>query len=99
MSHYIKMLQELARKSAAQPKPPTAHDKLKDRVERWHCSLPPVSRDRPFAMSEIEAALKTSGRYLSPILLELGWERRRRWASKTQYHRFWVPPNQRPSVI
>ena len=36
------------------------------------CSLPAVSRDRRFSMSEIEAAIKTQGNYVSPVLLELG---------------------------
>jgi hypothetical protein len=86
---YIK---DLIKKCASE----TAADQpsgLRQRVLDWHSSLPEVSRHRAFAMSEIEAALKKPGRYLSPILLELGWERRRRWASKTQYHRYWVPPS------
>lgn len=47
---------------------------------------------RPYSITELERALGTQGRYLSPILLRHGWERRRRWASKTQYLRYWVPP-------
>lgn len=58
----------------------------------WYASLPPVSRRRPFAMAEMEAALGTQGRYLSPILLTLGWQRKRKWTGGGQYSRFWVPP-------
>jgi hypothetical protein len=85
---YIQDLQRQSREETAPKSPP-----LRQRVLDWHSSLPEVSRHRGFAMSEIEAALKKPGRYLSPILLELGWERRRRWASKTQYHRYWLPPS------
>jgi hypothetical protein len=43
-------------------------------------------------MSELEAALKTQGRFISPVLLELGWRRKRNWSTKGQYFRYWVPP-------
>lgn len=58
----------------------------------WFDSVPEISRTRPFAMVELEQALNTQGRYLSPILLSLGWQRRRKWSSRGQYHRYWVPP-------
>jgi hypothetical protein len=57
----------------------------------WYNGLPMVSRDRAFAMVEIEQALSTQGRYISPILLTAGWHRRRKWNSKGQYLRYWVP--------
>jgi hypothetical protein len=65
---------------------------LKDRFVAWHNSLPEFTRNRMFSMRELEEALKTQGKYLSPVLLNLGWERKRLWTSKRQYHRFWVPP-------
>jgi hypothetical protein len=43
-------------------------------------------------MAEFEAALATQGKYLSPILLNLGWIRKRRWTGSGQYSRYWVPP-------
>ena len=64
---------------------------LGERFIAWYASLPEISRHRPFAMSELETALTTQGKYLSPILLSLGWQRRRKWSSKGQYHRYWVP--------
>jgi hypothetical protein len=46
-------------------------------------------------MSEFEVALNTQGKYISPVLLELGWKRKRRWASGGgQYNRYWKPPTQ-----
>jgi hypothetical protein len=65
---------------------------LNQRFLDWYHGLPEISRNRPFAMTEIEAALSSQGKYLSPIMLHLGWRRRRRWSSTGQYNRYWVPP-------
>jgi len=74
-------------------------DSLRQRVEEWYGDLPEVSRFRAFAMSEIEAALGTQGRYLSPVLLGLGWQRKRRWTGSGQYPRYWVPPCDRSRQV
>src|SRR4051812_11272454 len=66
---------------------------LRQRLVNWYGSLPEIARGRPFAMAEIERALSTQGKYLSPILLELGWRRGRKWSSRGQYNRYWVPPS------
>ena len=85
----------LQRRTAAAQSVPSRSQSLRDRFVEWHSSLPPVSRDRPFAMSEFEVALNTQGKYISPVLLELGWKRKRRWASGGgQYNRYWKPPTQ-----
>lgn len=89
MSAYIA---ELNRRVAA-PSPPSQSSSLRDRFEQWHRSLPGVSRDRRYSMVEIEVALKTQGKYISPVLLELGWRRKRIWSTSGQYHRYWVPPH------
>jgi hypothetical protein len=65
---------------------------LKDRFMGWYDSLPAFTRSRPFSMSEFEAALATQGKYLSPVLMSLGWTRRRIYAGAGPYHRYWVPP-------
>jgi len=65
---------------------------LKRRFIEWFDSQPEISRIRPYAMVELEQALGAPGRLLSPILLDLGWERRRKWSSKGQSPRYWVPP-------
>ena len=72
--------------SIAQP-----HSNLHARFLAWYNSLPEIARCRPFAMLEIEQALKTQGKYISPILLSEGWQRRRKWNLKGQYPRYWVP--------
>jgi hypothetical protein len=46
----------------------------------------------PLGMSEFEKALKAQGKYISPVLLELGWRRKRIWSTTGQYHRYWEPP-------
>jgi len=66
---------------------------LKSRFQKWYDGLPSVTRDRPFSMSEFETALSTQGKYVSSVLLELGWQRKRKWNSVGQYHRYWVPPS------
>lgn len=68
---------------------------LRQRFLGWYDSLPEISRKRPFAMSELEQALGTQGKYISPVLLSLGWERRRQWSSRGQYLRYWQPPDER----
>ena len=65
---------------------------LRQRFLAWYDGLPEISRSRAFAMQELEAALQTQGKYLSPILLSLGWRRKRKWTGSGQYPRFWVPP-------
>jgi hypothetical protein len=62
---------------SAQPSQPST---LRDRFVSWYGSLPAVSRERRFAMSELEVALKTQGKYISPVLLEFGWRRKRVWS-------------------
>jgi hypothetical protein len=44
-------------------------------------------------MSEFEVALKTQGKWISPVLLDLGWQRKRIWSTAGHYHRYWVPPD------
>lgn len=93
-SAYIKYLREETEREQAAPKP----SPLRERFLTWHRSLPAVSRYRPFAMSEIEAAMGTQGRYISPILLDLGWSRHRKFSvgARGSYNRFWLPPHDHP---
>jgi hypothetical protein len=74
--------------SAAQLSQPN----LTQRFLAWFDSQPEISRNRPYSMVELERALGKPGRFLSPVLLSLGWERRRKWSSKGQSPRYWVPP-------
>lgn len=64
---------------------------LKQRFIEWFASVPVISRARPYSMIELERALGTQGRFLSPVLYELGWERHRKWSSTGQSPRYWVP--------
>lgn len=88
-SAYIKALQKSIKDAEAAE---THSGDLAARFCAWFAKLPEVSRNRPYSMSELEAALATQGRYLSRILIEHGWQRKRKWASRTQYLRYWVPP-------
>jgi hypothetical protein len=90
LRHYAAQLEKMAEARRAQPSQPSS---LRDRFTSWHSSLPAVSRDRRFSMSEFEVALKTQGKYISPVLLELGWRRKRVWSTTGQYHRYWEPPS------
>lgn len=91
MSAYLAELNRI-KMDLEQPGHAQPHADLRARFLAWHSSLPEVSRCRPFAMVEFEQALHTQGKHLSPILLGLGWQRKRKWNSKNQYHRYWVPP-------
>ena len=71
---------------------PSAAPDLLQQFLDWYINLPEITRQRPFAMVELEQALSTQGKYLSPVLLSLGWQRRRKWISQGQYPRYWVPP-------
>lgn len=90
MSAYIKSLQRGL--EAEEPSAALSKRDLESRFLAWLDSVPEISRMRPYSMTELEQAIGTQGRYLSPVLIRLGWERRRKWASKTQYLRYWVPP-------
>ncbi|WP_177198509.1 hypothetical protein [Novosphingobium sp. CF614] len=68
---------------------------LKQRFVAWFDSQPEISRNRPYAMVELEQATGAPGRQLSAVLLSLGWERRRKWSKTGQSPRYWVPPTQR----
>lgn len=83
-------LQDLNRYAATTTAAET-HD-LCSRFESWYTSLPEFARQRPFGMAEFEVALGTQGRYLSAVLIGLGWRRGRKWTSRHHYHRFWLPP-------
>jgi hypothetical protein len=89
MTAYIaalnKLLETAAQNSAVAPN-------LRRRFVEWYDSQPEISRCRPFAMVELEGALSTQGKYLSPILLSLGWRRKRKWTGGGQYSRYWMPP-------
>lgn len=87
MSAYIRSLNQHTEQPSTQ-----AASSLRERLMNWLATLPAVARERAFAMSEFELALGTQGRYISPVLLELGWQRHRRWSTKKQYHRVWLPP-------
>ncbi len=66
---------------------------LKQRFVEWFATVPEISRARPYSMVELERALGTQGRFLSPILSDLGWKRHRKWSSKGASPRYWVPPS------
>lgn len=85
---------DLQKQTAAQA-PPARMPSLRERFLDWFSgSVPSFARDRSFAMTEFEAALKTQGKYISPVLLELGWTRHRIWSTTGHYHRYWRPPPQ-----
>lgn len=88
MSAYINQLRRECFEAAAAPPQLTLSQRLTD----WHASLPAVSRDRPFSMSELESAMATQGRYIGVELLRLGWSRKRIWLRSGSYSRYWVPP-------
>ena len=65
---------------------------LRQRFLDWYGTLPEVTRNRPWSMQEVETALGTQGKYISAVLLTLGWQRKRQWSSTGRYHRYWLPP-------
>lgn len=67
-------------------------DTLETRFLAWFEGLPEVTRKRPFAMAEFERAMGTQGKYLSPVLIRLGWQRKRDWSGSAHYNRYWVRP-------
>ena len=84
-------LRELNRRVAGAQRQDPAD--LRHRFVAWYATLPQVVRNRPFSMQEFEAALQTQGKYISPVLLTLGWQRKRQWSNTGRYHRYWVPPS------
>ena len=90
MSAFIKSLQRSLDAEATSQQ--LSRLDLKQRFSEWFASAPEISRVRPYSMIELERALGTQGRFLSPVLYALGWERRRKWSSKGANPRYWVPP-------
>lgn len=90
-SAYIRTLQRCLEAEDAPPQ--LFKPDLKQRFVEWFASVPEISRLRPYSMVELERALGTQGRFLSPILAGLGWERRRKWSNKGANPRYWVPPS------
>jgi hypothetical protein len=88
MSAYIALL----KKQMVAQTPPPQPLSLRQHFLDWYRSLPEFARNRRFAMSELEAALNTQGKWISPVLLDLGWQRKRIWSTTGQYHRYWQPP-------
>jgi len=71
----------------------TAAARLEQRFSDWYNGLPEITRHRPFAMAEFERVLGTQGKLISPVLLSLGWTRKRKWTGGGHYPRYWVPPS------
>lgn len=92
MSAFIKSLQRSIEAEAVPQQLPKPD--LKQRFIEWFASVPEISRVRLYSMVELERALGTQGRFLSPILVSLGWVRRRKWSSKGASPRYWVPPSE-----
>lgn len=91
MVAYITLLNRQLEAKAGADSSAAASD-LRLRFVEWYDGLPEISRCGPFAMVELEKALSTQGKYLSSILLSLGWQRKRKWSGGGQYVRYWVPP-------
>jgi len=86
MSAYLRSLEKLLPPPTNKPTVPP----LEARFLEWFATLPEFTRNRPFSMREFEIALGTQGRFLSPVLLRLGWRRQRRWSSCGSYYRYWL---------
>lgn len=86
MSAYVQQLNRQVTRNIPAP------INLRSRFVDWFNALPEVTRARPFSMQEFEAALGTQGKYMSAVLLGLGWKRKRKWDSRGRYPRYWVPP-------
>jgi hypothetical protein len=69
-------LAELNKLTEAQRSRSSQPSSVSDRFKRWYHLLPAVSRNRRFSMSVFEAAPRTQGKFISPVLLELGWRSR-----------------------
>ena len=65
---------------------------LRQRFLDWYGGLPEVTKNRAFSMQEFEKALGTQGKYISEVLVALGWARKRQWSSTGRYYRYWLPP-------
>jgi hypothetical protein len=92
MSAYIKSLERdvaQAQAAAAQARDPLAT--LKQRIGAWQTSLPPVSRNRRFAMREIMAGVGAAQQEIGPALIELGWSHCRHHTTVANV-RYWTPP-------
>ena len=88
-SAYVRMINNQFKPKPAVSTPAASLDQ---RLSYWYNSLPEIARQRPFAMAEFERVLGTQGKLISPVLLSLGWTRKRKWTGAGQYNRYWLPP-------
>ena len=86
MSAYLNKLNDAFQAEQENAQPPALEQRFLD----WFADLPEFSRNRLWSMTEFEHALGVPGRLISQVLLRLGWERKRKWSSRGQYHRYWI---------
>jgi hypothetical protein len=87
LPHYPAQLKKAAADTAAQRAQPSHPPSLRHRFVAQYGSVPSVSRERRFAMSELAVALK----YISPVLMELGVGERRKtgYGARQQVSPIW----------
>jgi hypothetical protein len=88
ISYYIAELN----KRIATRSPPAQPLSLRQSFLNWYRSVHEFARNRFFSMSELEVALKRQGKHIRPMLLELGWQRKRIWSMTGHNPRYWQPP-------
>lgn len=96
MSAYTKrLLRDLERAEAAAVLARDPLAALKQRITEWHSSLPPVSRNRRFAMREIIAGVGAAPQAIGPALIEMGWQHCRHHTTVAN-RRYWTPDVEEP---
>lgn len=85
LPHYAAQLTKAAADAAAQRAQPSHPPSLRQRFVARYGSVPAVSRERRFAMSEMAVPLE----YISPVLMELGWRRKTDMEHGTAVSRIW----------
>jgi len=87
----LKSRENLATHPTSEPSPAPSVASLADRVTTWWISE--THRGTEYNLATLAKTFDTIPRLLGPILLNLGWERGRRKASRRSCsNRFWMPP-------
>ncbi len=76
---------------------PSRRDRIAAAVDAFLASQPLATRYRLYSAGELRAAIGVGMSILGPVLIDLGWERARRWqgdrtARQANYFRYWRPP-------
>lgn len=93
VNSYIQRLRQWSADRHAAAAAERAHNArpLEVKIRDWYAALSPEERRPHYTMDELVLIFNAAPGRIGTALHRLGWERRRRWAGRGSYVRYWVP--------